>query len=70
MKLIHLRSLFGLFREVSGLRRKVYSAAVKIDRIDVVPLVPESSGCVLASLDLGVERFAAGIGDPVGNERF
>lgn len=57
--------LFGRFRLLSGFRGEVEAAAVEVDCVDEVLLVLKSPGGVLHPLDLGADRFAAGVGDAV-----
>src|SRR5579863_9811623 len=56
---------FRLFRLFSGGRGEIQPTAVEVDRIDEVLFVAEAPGRVLHPLDLGVDRLAGRIGDPV-----
>src|SRR5579862_9603366 len=57
------------FRLFSGGRSKIETAAVKVDGMNEILLVAESSRRVLHPLDFGVDRFATGVGDPVPQVR-
>src|SRR5579863_1847925 len=57
------------FRLFSGFRSQVKATAVEVDCVNEVLLVPETSCCVLDPLDLGIDRFAGGVGDAVPQVR-
>jgi hypothetical protein len=56
---------FRLFRLFSGMGRQVEAAAVEVNGVDEVLFVAESPRRVLHPLDLGVERLAGRVGDPM-----
>src|SRR5215472_2219823 len=57
------------FRLFSGFGEQVETATVEIDRMNEVLPVAEASCGVLHPLDFGVDRFAAGVGNPVSQIR-
>src|SRR5215831_2600449 len=76
-KVAHLRTVDTLittqvlwrFRLFSGFGEQVETATVEIDRMNEVLPVAEASCGVLHPLDFGVDRFAAGVGNPVSQIR-
>src|SRR5271157_6200857 len=65
LKTLYLRR----FRLFSGFRGQVEAATVEIDRMDEILLVAEASRRVLHPLDLGIDRFASRVRDPVSQVR-
>src|SRR5690348_2522781 len=51
-----------LFRLFSGIGSEVQAAAVEVDRVGEVLLVPESARRVLHPLNLGIDRLAGSVG--------
>lgn len=60
-----MRRDFRLFRLSGGCRGEIEATAVEIDRVDEVLFVAEPSGRIFHPLDLGIDRLAGGVGDPM-----
>jgi hypothetical protein len=57
--------IFRLFQLFSGLWGQIEAASVEVNRMNEVLLVPKAPRRVLHPLDLGIDRFAGRISDPM-----